>query len=124
MATSALQILTTTVQVPFMAQNINAEYLQLAHLQECRFTDSARRTLGETVGFALARRIHGVVPHVALLWSLLVGERKLGLIVLEACGLDLSEARNLRVAADWANCKVARRGCGLQRNCKPCARST
>jgi len=80
-----------------MGKIANAELLRREHLQMWTFTDNAARVIAGVIDCALARGLHGTVPHIVLLWSLLAGERKLGVVVLEACGMNLDETR-LRVS--------------------------
>src|SRR5262249_2137478 len=55
-----------------------------------RFTDSARRFIHDAQSPASDRGISGKVSPVLILWAMLRWERKVGMTVLEFCGVDVS----------------------------------
>ncbi len=54
------------------------------------FTDSARRCIDDAQSRASARGMLGKLPPILILWAMLRWERKVGVIAIEECGVDLS----------------------------------
>jgi hypothetical protein len=60
-------------------------------LQKKQFTDDAQRMLRSVGERARERGMFGVLPPSLLLWTMLRWERKIGIVVLERCGVNLKE---------------------------------
>ncbi len=59
-------------------------------MSEHHFTDSARRFINDADARSGDRGMFGEIPPLLLLWTMLRWERKIGVVVLERCGIDLA----------------------------------
>ena len=55
------------------------------------FTDAARRFIHDARSRAGDRGIYGTLPPILILWAMLRWERKVGVLAIEKCGVDLSQ---------------------------------
>jgi ATP-dependent Clp protease ATP-binding subunit ClpA len=66
---------------------INCAELEDEYLSDNHFADDARAIINGVLTRSAARALFGEIPSVLLLWSLLRWERKLGIAILEKCGV-------------------------------------
>ena len=67
----------------------NGEFLRTDYVRRHGLTRCAQTILQHTMERSLLRGITGEVPALMILWSMLRWEKRVGLAIIELCGVDL-----------------------------------